>query len=49
MRAQLVELKDDVERAARRIRHRMTRAHLQDIIVRIDAILEAEEEGEGEA
>jgi hypothetical protein len=45
VRAQLVELKDDVESAARRIRHRLTRAHLEDIVVRIDAILEAEEEG----
>lgn len=44
VRSQLVELKADVERAARRIRHRMTRAHLQDIVVRIDSILEAEEE-----
>jgi hypothetical protein len=44
VRAQLVDLKDDVERAARRIQHRVSRAHLQDIIVRIDAILEAEEE-----
>ena len=44
VRAQLVDLKADVDRAARRIRHRVTRAHLQDIIVRIDAILEAEED-----
>jgi hypothetical protein len=44
VRAQLVSLREDVERAARRIRHRVSRAHLRDILVRIDAILEAEEE-----
>jgi hypothetical protein len=45
VRAQLIDLKDDVERAARRIRHRLTRAHLQDTAVRIDKILEADPEG----
>lgn len=41
LRAQLVELRADVERASRRIRHRATRAHLEDVLVRIDEILEA--------
>lgn len=44
VRAQLESLRDEAERAARRIRHRLTRAHLQDVVERIDAILEAEPE-----
>ena len=42
IRSQLAGLRDDVERAERRIRHRMSDAHLQDVLVRIDRILEAE-------
>ena len=42
LRAQLVELKDDVESAARRIRHRVSRAHLADVVNRIDSILESQ-------
>ncbi|HKJ01151.1 MAG TPA: zinc-dependent metalloprotease, partial [Longimicrobiales bacterium] len=40
LRAQLTDLRRDVERASRRIRHRVTHAHLQDVLVRIDAILD---------
>jgi len=40
VRAQLVDLRAEVDAAARRIRHRVTRAHLQDLLARIDAILE---------
>jgi hypothetical protein len=40
VRAQLADLRDDVERAAGRIGDRVTRAHLQDVVVRIDDILE---------
>jgi uncharacterized protein DUF4953/uncharacterized protein DUF5117/uncharacterized protein DUF5118 len=39
IRAQLTDLRDDVESADRRIRHRVTSAHLADALVRIDAIL----------
>lgn len=42
LRAQLVALKADVEGAERRIRHRVSDAHLADVIVRIDTILDAE-------
>ena len=46
LRAQLTDLRRDVERASRRIRHRVTQAHLQDILIRIDAILDDDgEEG----
>lgn len=45
LRAQLAALRDDVERAARRIRHAATRAHLQDVLVRIDRALAGDEEG----
>ena len=40
VRAQLADLRDDVERAAGRIGDRVTRAHLQDVMARIDDILE---------
>ncbi len=40
VRAQLNDLHADVERAARRVRDRVTRAHLQDVLTRIDDILE---------
>lgn len=43
IRAQLGDLRDDAESAARRIRHRVTVAHLKDVVARIDAILEATE------
>jgi len=43
IRAQLVDLRTDVEGASRRIRHRVTNAHLADLLVRIDAILQGEE------
>ena len=42
LRAQLTELRRDVERASRRIRHRVTQAHLQDVLTRIDDILEGD-------
>lgn len=46
LRAQLTDLRRDVERASRRIRHRVTQAHLQDVLTRIDAILDDDgEEG----
>lgn len=45
LRAQLVTLREGVEGAARRIRHAASRAHLQDALVRIDRVLEADEEG----
>ncbi|HSG09267.1 MAG TPA: zinc-dependent metalloprotease [Longimicrobiales bacterium] len=48
LRAQLTELRRDVERASRRIRHRVTQAHLQDVLTRIDDILDAGQE-EGDA
>ena len=47
LRAQLRELRTDMERASRRIRHRVTRAHLLDVLDRIDAILDGDEGGEG--
>ncbi|MEJ2204779.1 MAG: zinc-dependent metalloprotease [Gemmatimonadota bacterium] len=40
VRAQLVELRDEADRAGRRVRHRVIRAHLRDAVERIDAILE---------
>ena len=40
VRAQLADLRDEVERAAGRIGDRVTRAHLQDVMMRIDDILE---------
>ena len=40
LRAQLADLRDEVERAAGRIGDRVTRAHLQDVMARIDNILE---------
>ena len=45
IRAQLSELRDDVAAAERRIRHRVSSAHLADILTRIDVALEAQEEG----
>ncbi|MEQ9401551.1 MAG: zinc-dependent metalloprotease [Longimicrobiales bacterium] len=42
VRAQLVDLRDDVDRASRRVQHRVTRAHLVDVMARIDAILEGD-------
>jgi hypothetical protein len=45
VRALLLDLRADVEGAARGTRHRLTQAHLQDVMVRIDAILESKEEG----
>jgi hypothetical protein len=47
LRAQLAELRGDVDRATRRIRHRVTRAHLQDALERIDGILDADDEEGG--
>ena len=44
IRAQLLDLREKVETAERRIRHRVSAAHLADLIVRIDAALEAQEE-----
>ena len=40
VRAQLTELRTEVEQAARRIQHRVSEAHLMDVVSRIDAILE---------
>lgn len=45
IRAQLVDLREDTEAASRRIRHRVTAAHLADVLSRIDDALEAREEG----
>ncbi|MEQ8329296.1 MAG: zinc-dependent metalloprotease [Longimicrobiales bacterium] len=42
VRAQLVDLRDDVDRASRRVQHRVTRAHLVDVMARIDAILDGD-------
>ena len=39
IRAQLTDLSDHVESAERRIHHRVSSAHLADIIARIDVIL----------
>jgi len=39
VRAQLKDLQDEVNRAERRIRHRVSEAHLADVSARIDAIL----------
>jgi hypothetical protein len=41
LRAQLVALRSEVERTSRRIRHDVTRAHLADVLERIDAVLAA--------
>ena len=43
IRAQLVDLRGGIEAASRRIGHRVSEAHLEDLIIRIDAILEAQE------
>ena len=43
IRAQLLDLRGKVVTAERRIRHRVSAAHLADVIVRIDAALEAQE------
>ena len=43
IRVQLVELRDDIAGAERRIRHRVSEAHLADLLVRIDAILAVQE------
>jgi hypothetical protein len=40
VRAQLLDLRDDARAADRRVDHRVTSAHLVDVIARIDAILE---------
>jgi hypothetical protein len=40
LRAQLVGLREDAERASRRVRHRVTQAHLVDVLQRIDGVLE---------
>lgn len=40
VRAQLRALRSDAQGAARRIRHRVTRAHLEDVVDRIDALLD---------
>ena len=39
LRAELTQLRSDVERASNRVTHRMTRLHLEDLVVRIDAVL----------
>jgi hypothetical protein len=46
VRGQLIELRGDVSRAAQRTRHRATQYHLEDVVVRIDRILEGKKEGE---
>ena len=40
VRDQLEQVQDEVESAARRIRHRVSDAHLTDVLVRIDELLE---------
>jgi len=40
LRAQLVDLRRGAEQAARRVRDRVTRAHFEDVVERVDAILE---------
>ncbi|MFT5435068.1 MAG: hypothetical protein ACI9OJ_005785, partial [Myxococcota bacterium] len=40
VRAQLVDLRTEAERAARRIRDRVTQAHLRDVVARINTILD---------
>ena len=40
VRAQLKTIRGDVQMGARRTRDAMTRAHLEDIVARIDDILE---------
>jgi hypothetical protein len=40
VRSELSELRSEVDRAARRITHAPTRIHLEDLLTRIDAILE---------
>lgn len=42
IRAQLLELRTDSERGARRVRHRATRAHLLDVVARIDHVLDTD-------
>jgi len=41
VRAELRALRDEVERAARRVGHQVTRAHFDDLVTRIDAALDA--------
>jgi hypothetical protein len=43
IRAQLNELQEDVQSASRRIDHRVSSAHLEDILARIEVALEAQE------
>jgi hypothetical protein len=43
IRAQLVDLRADIEAASRRMGHRVSEAHLEDLIIRIEGILEAQE------
>lgn len=43
LRAGLRDLRSDADSASRRLRHRVSVAHLEDVVVRIDAILEATE------
>ncbi len=40
VRAQLIDLRADAQRAAARVSHRVTRAHLRDVVARIDDLLE---------
>ncbi len=40
LRAQLVELRGLADRAGRRVRHRVTKAHLLDVVARIDLLLD---------
>lgn len=44
VRAQLVDLRADADRASRRVDHRVSRAHLQDVVARIDELLEGSNE-----
>ena len=43
VRAQLNELQEEVESASRRIDHRVSSAHLEDVLARIEVALEAQE------
>ncbi|MDA0328071.1 MAG: zinc-dependent metalloprotease [Gemmatimonadetes bacterium] len=43
IRAQLVGLRTEIEAASRRVSHRVTEAHLEDLLTRIDAVLDAQE------
>jgi hypothetical protein len=45
LREQLQDLRREAERAARRIRHRVTSAHLHDVVERIGVILEGRDRG----